>query len=339
MDGARRLLRSVNGLDPALASPRAVFAGPASQAAGFSLLRPHGLGQNKTSGNKSARNSASMRSRRGSRGGEGKLVGFLRLPGLGSGLVIAFLAGITYLGASSGGQYQDFIHDYGRPRDMAARALGFGIDTVTIAGQVELTEAQILSAAGVDAKQSLMFLDADQMRSKLLALPLVKNVSVRKLFPDRLVIDVTERRPYGLWQKDGAVSIIAADGEPIDALRDPKFESLPFVVGEGANQRIDEYLGLLEAAGDLRGKIRAGILVSQRRWTLKMASGVDVMLPEVNAKAAVARLARLEQEARVLEKDVVSLDLRIPGKLYVRLTEEAAAAREAAKPHGKGAHI
>jgi cell division protein FtsQ len=53
----------------------------------------------------------------------------------------------------------------------------------------------------------------------------------------------------------------------------------------------------------------------------------------------VARLARLEQEARVLEKDVVSLDLRIPGKLYVRLTEEAAATREAAKPHGKGAHI
>jgi cell division protein FtsQ len=325
-------------LDPALASPRAAFAGgPASPAPGFSLLRPHRLGQVKASTNKTPKKMVSMRSRRGRRG-DGKLVGFLRLPGIGSSLVIAFLAGITFLGASAGGQYQDFVHDYGRPRDMAARALGFGIDSVTIAGQVELTEAQILSAAGVDAKQSLMFLDVDQMRSKLLALPLVKNVSVRKLFPDRLVIDVTERRPYGLWQKDGAVAIIAADGEPIDALRDPKFESLPFVVGEGANQRIDEYLGLLEAAGDLRGKIRAGILVSQRRWTLKMASGVDVMLPEANAKAAVARLARLEQEARVLEKDVVSLDLRIPGKLYVRLTEEAAAAREAAKSHGKGAH-
>ena len=40
----------------------------------------------------------------------------------------------------------------------------------------------------------------------------------------------------------------------------------------------------------------------------------------------------------MLEKDVVSLDLRIPGQLYVRLTEEAAAAREAARTHGKGAH-
>jgi hypothetical protein len=33
---------------------------------------------------------------------------------------------------------------------------------------------------------------------------------------------------------------------------------------------------------------------------------------------------------------VVSLDLRVPGKVYVRLTEEAAAAREA-KQHVKGA--
>ena len=60
--------------------------------------------------------------------------------------------------------------------------------------------------------------------------------------------------------------------------------------------------------------------------------------PMANPKAAVEKLARLEQERGILEKDVVSLDLRVPGKLYVRLTEEAAAAREAAKTHGKGTH-
>jgi len=328
MDGARRLLRSVNGLNPALASPRAAFAaGPASHLPNYAASARFGGGAK-----------ASRRPRPRGRDETSKLTAFLRLPGLGSALAIAFLGGILYLGVSAGGQYGDFTREFGRPRDLAARALGFGVDTVTIAGQVELTEAQILNAAGVDARQSLPFLDVDEMRRKLLALPLVKNVSVRKLFPDRLVIDVVERRPYGLWQKDGAVSIIASDGAPIDALRDAKFESLPFVVGEGANQRIDDYVGLLDASGDLRGKIRAGILVSQRRWTLKMDSGVEVMLPELNPKDAIATLARLEQEARVVEKDVVSLDLRIPGKLYVRLTEEAAAAREAARTHGKGAH-
>jgi cell division protein FtsQ len=329
MDGARRLLRSVDGLNPALASPRAAFAaGPANPMQNFSAVT-HWRSHGKTSPRRRAR----------SRDQDGGLRTFLRLPGLGSALVVAFLAGVGLLGATAGGQYGDFVRENGRPRDLVARALGFGVDSVTIAGQVELSQAQILTAAGVDARQTLPFLDVDDMRRRLLALPLVKNVSVRKLFPDRLVIDIVERRPFGLWQKDGAVSIIAADGEPIDALRDAKFESLPFVVGEGANQRIEEYVGLLAAAGaDLRGKIRAGMLVSQRRWTLKMDSGVEVMLPEVDPKAAVATLARLEQDAHVLEKDVVSYDLRVPGKVYVRLTEEAAAARDAARPHAKGAH-
>jgi cell division protein FtsQ len=254
-------------------------------------------------------------------------------------LTVGFFAGVGLYGAQVNGQYAAFVRDNGHPRDLVARALGFGVDAVTIAGQIELGEAQILQVAGVTPRQSLLFLDVDDMRKRLLALPLVKNVSVRKLFPDRLVIEVVERQPYGLWQKDGVVSIIAADGAPIDAFRDEKFARLPFVVGEGANLRIDEFLGLLGASGDLREKIRAGILVSQRRWTLKMTSGVEVMLPETNPKGAVELLARLEQEKNILEKDVVSLDLRVPGKIYVRLTEEAAEAREAreAKIHGKGA--
>ena len=328
MDGGRRLLRSVDGLNPALASPRAALAGAgAGPFHGFHLFQAR----------RKAPKSFSRRIVRFRRD-DGALVAFLRLPGLGSALAIAFLAGAGLLGAMAGGQYADYVKDYGAPRDQIARSLGFGIDSVTISGQNEVSEKEILDVAGVDPRQSLLFLDAAEMRSKLMALPLIKNVGVRKFFPDRLVISVTERRPFGLWQKDGAVSIIAADGAPIDKLNNPKFESLPFVVGEGANERIGEYIGLLDAAGDARDKIRAGILVAKRRWTLKMKSGVDVLLPEANPKAAVVLLAKLEREASVLEKDVVSLDLRIPGKMYVRLTEEAAAAREAARSHGKGAH-
>ncbi len=330
MDGGRRLLRSVNGLEPALAAPRAVFVGAPSGAV-FENAAPirskaprdrsfprHRAPQNEDWRQKAAR--------------------ILGLPGLGLGLSVALFATVGFYGVNENGQYAEFVRDYGHPSDMVARTLGFGVGSVTIAGQTDLSEQLILETAGVDPRQSLLFLDVAAMRKKLMALPLVKNASVRKLFPNRLVIEVTERQPYGLWQKDGVVSIVAADGAPIDVLRDPKFEKLPFVVGEGANLRLDEFIGLLDAAGGIRDRIGAGILVSQRRWTLKMKSGLEVMLPQVDPKAAVASLARLEQDGHILEKDAVSLDFRVPGKLYVRLSEEAAAAREAAQKHGKGAH-
>jgi cell division protein FtsQ len=123
----------------------------------------------------------------------------------------------------------------------------------------------------------------------------------------------------------------------IDQMRDQRFASLPFVVGEGANDRLPEYTQLLAAAGELGPKIRAGVLISNRRWNLKMTSGVDVMLPEVNPQAAVATLVRLQRESRVLDRDVLSLDLRLQGRMFARLTEEAAAARIAAHPKKSGA--
>ncbi len=67
-----------------------------------------------------------------------------------------------------------------------------------------------------------------------------------------------------------------------------------------------------------------------------MSNGVEVMLPEKDAAAALRQLARLQADSRILDKDIVSLDFRTPGRLFVRLTEEAAAARAASAPH-KGA--
>lgn len=345
MDGARRVLRSVDGPERALAAPRARFGAAASLRAtllsGLGLLGGRKNARAKNSARlvkNSARPAQASRESQRLRARGGAFVAFLRLPGLGSALALIFLGAAAYAGAEAGGEYQDYVKDYGRPRDMIARALGFGVDSVTLAGDVDIPQDRIMAAAGVDPKQSLAFLDVADMRQRLLAMPLIKNVSVRKLFPNRLIIEINERRPYGLWQRDGAVSIIAADGAPIEALTDPRYESLPFVVGEGANERVGEYVAVLNAAGEsLRDKIRAGVLVSQRRWNLKMKNGVDVMLPEIGAPQAASTLAQLDRDAHVLDKDIVSLDLRVPGKLYVRLTEEAAAAREAAHAHKPGA--
>jgi cell division protein FtsQ len=258
--------------------------------------------------------------------------------GLGLVLTIVLFAAVALFGALRGGEYQAFIAREGDLRDVVARALGFDIAIVTISGQVELRELELLAAARITPKNSLLFLDAAEARKGLEALPLVKSASVRKLYPNHLVIDLVERAPYALWQKDGQVSIVAADGAPIDEMTDDRFIGLPFVVGDGANERLPEFMALLDAAAELRPKIRAGVLVSGRRWDLTMTNGMVVKLPEVNPQAAMATLVRLQRQDRVLERAALSLDLRAPGKMFVRLTEEAAAARAAAmKPAKKGA--
>ncbi|WP_244395953.1 cell division protein FtsQ/DivIB [Beijerinckia indica] len=242
-------------------------------------------------------------------------------------LALSFLGAVGLYGAIKGGEYAAFVAEYGEPQDLAAKAMGFGIKAVTIAGTRELSEDEILAQAGIGTRNSLLFLDVAAVRANLLNLALVKSVSVSKLFPNRLLIEVEERQPFALWQKDGKVQVVARDGKSIDWLRDDRFLRLPLVTGDGANNKLDEYLGLLDAAGDLREQIRAGIYVANRRWTLSMRNGVEVLLPEDDPKAAVAALVTLQRQSHVLDKDVISLDFRQPGRMVAHLSAEAAAER------------
>ncbi len=250
---------------------------------------------------------------------------------------VAVLFGASALGASRGGELEAFVAANGSLRDLAARALGFGVDIVTVSGATHMNESRILSIAGINAKNSLPFFDVAAARARLEADPLVKQASVRKLYPNQIVVEIVERTPYAVWQKDGEVHAIAADGAPIDEVRDRRYIDLPFVVGDGANTRASEFTTLLGAMEEVRPRVEAGILVGQRSWDLKLKSGVDVKLPEVDPKAAIATLLRLQRQSRILDRDVLTIDLRTPGRVFVRLSQEAAAEWAGAHAPKKGA--
>ncbi|MGH6794768.1 MAG: cell division protein FtsQ/DivIB [Methylocella sp.] len=258
-----------------------------------------------------------------------KILARLAGPGTGACFSMALLVAAGAYGAVKGGHYAAFVARQGEPADILAKALGFSIKAVTIVGERDLKEQDILAIAGIGPRNSLPFLDVAKIRERLKQLPLVKEAAVTKLYPDRLLIEIEERQPFALWQTGGRVHIVAADGVPLAAMHDQRFIHLPFVVGAGANGKLDQYLALLETAGDLRERIVAGVLIAGRRWTLKMANGIDVLLPETEPEAALARLVDLQRTSHVLDKDILSLDFRQPGRVVARLAEEAAAERAA----------
>jgi cell division protein FtsQ len=241
-------------------------------------------------------------------------------------LTVAVLLGAGLLGAERGGQLDAVTAQYGGVGDWIACTLRLGVRMVTVSGATHMSERKILAIAGVDDKKSLPFFDVAQARARLEADPLIKQASVRKLYPNQIVIEIVERTPYAVWQKDGDVRAIAADGAPIDEVNDGRYADLPFVVGEGANGRVREFVALLDAMDELKPRVEAGVLIDQRRWNLRLKSGIDIKLPESDPEAAIAELLTLQRQSRILEKDVLSLDFRVPGRVFARLSEEAAAA-------------
>ncbi len=252
----------------------------------------------------------------------------LRAPkGLGASLTMALFAGAVAFGLARGGHFDAFAATYGDPRSVVARLAGFDIRSVTISGLSTLDEQSVLKAAALDAADSLPFLDVDALRSRLLEVPMIRDVAVRKFYPNALSIGIVENKPYALWQLNGDLSVVGVDGRVIGPMDDAAFADLPLVVGEGAAVHIGEFVALLDAQPEVRSLVRAGIRVGDRRWTLKLFNGFDVVLPEENPAQAIARLAVMVRDQKVLTKDLVSIDLRQSDRIVLRLTEAAAATR------------
>jgi cell division protein FtsQ len=224
-------------------------------------------------------------------------------------------------------QVTDALHDL---RDSAANAAGFNITGVALTGNKHMSREEIFATAGVTGHSSTLFLDVADARARLKTNPWIADATVQKLYPDRLQIAITERAAFALWQKDGRIGVIADDGTVLEPYFSRRFASLPLFVGAGAGARAKEFQALIERYPDIRDQLRAAVLVSERRWNLRLKNGVDVELPEDGVTQALDRLVALDRDKKLLSRDITLVDLRMPDRVTVRQSDAAAAAREEA---------
>ena len=252
-----------------------------------------------------------------------------------AGTVAVILASLAY-GSVKGDHIPTVVEAFKDVRDAAANAAGFRIVSVALAGQHHISREDVLAAAGVTDTTSLLFLDVEQTRERLKSNPWIADATVLKLYPGELQIGIREREAFALWQKNGQVSVIADDGTVLEPYVAPRLIELPLVVGRGAETRAKEFLALLDRYPDLRASVRATVLVGERRWNLRLKNGVDVRLPETDIAPALERLVALDKEKNLTTRDIVAIDLRLPDRVTVRLSEAAAQARiDAAKEKAK----
>ena len=164
--------------------------------------------------------------------------------------------------------------------DAFAKGSGFTIERIDVDGRKILTDAELMTALGTEIRQSLLFVDADAARERLMQNPLVLQATVRKLYPHTLSVSITEREPFALWQRDETLAVIASDGTIIDGVEDGRFSNLPLIVGRGADISAKTILAAIARYPDLQDRVYAAVRVAGRRWNLRLKNGMDVKLPE-----------------------------------------------------------
>lgn len=238
------------------------------------------------------------------------------------------LLGSAGFGIVRGDHVGEFVQALDDARNGAANIAGFRIHQVAISGRKQLTQDEVLAIGGISGRSSLLFLDATAVRDKLKANPWIADATVLKLYPGELQIGIVERKAFARWQLDGRTAVIAEDSAVLESYVAARFMSLPLVVGKGAGERAKDFLALAQRYPQVSKSMRAAALVGERRWNLWLDNGLVIRLPEQDVGNALATLSKLDQDDRLFSRDIAAVDMRLPDRLTVRLSEDAFKARE-----------
>jgi len=219
----------------------------------------------------------------------------------------------------------------------ATGALGLTVDDIEVEGRTTTDTATILAALGARAGTPILAIDLTRAKEQLEALPWVRSAAIERRLPGTLYVRLVERTPLAVWQHDGKQELIDRDGTVIPVSDLSRFARLPTVVGDDrARHGAADLIDLLSSEPDLAARVNAAVLVGDRRWNLRIDNAIEVMLPEDDAAGAWAKLAQLERTSRLLQRDVQTVDLRLPDRLVMRVNDPAKEPPPAKKSHSPG---
>lgn len=203
------------------------------------------------------------------------------------------------------------------------------IATVQIEGALRFVSGEdIKEAVSRFASASLVAIDLDLLKTELEAQPWISQVSVRREWPDRLVIQVDEEQPIARWNDR---HLLNQQGQ-IFSPENPMVElQLPRLTGpEQSEQEVMlQYLQFNQLLYPLGLRIRDLAVNDRGAWTLTLTNGAEVRLGRDKVIERLRRLVVfLESEHGKQLTNIGSIDLRYRNGIAVAPRAELSAELE-----------
>ncbi len=220
----------------------------------------------------------------------------------------------------------------------ASAALGLVVGDIAVEGRETTDRATIMAALAAERGTPILAVSPSRAKEKLESLPWVRSATIERRLPGTLLVRLVERHPLAVWQHAGKHELIDREGAVIPVRDLTRFARLPTVVGDDAASHATALIDMLAREPELASRVTAAVRVDDRRWNLQIDNAIDVLLPETNLAEAWARLAAQERANKLLQRDIRTVDMRLPDRLVLRAVGAApgeAAPAKKARASGK----
>lgn len=197
----------------------------------------------------------------------------------------------------------------------AAQSDAFAVRHVDITGDTEhLTRQQVEGVVFGHLRGTFFNMDLQSARDAFCRLPWVRQVQVRRRWPDRIEFAVEEHRPLARW---GSTALVNEYGEVFEGASNmtlPRFEG-----PEGTAQEVvQRYVDLGRALGGIGRSIEQVRLSPRRAWQLKLDDGMVIELGREDIEARLAAFVAAYRRLEQFEGGVARVDLRYANGFAVR---------------------
>ena len=164
--------------------------------------------------------------------------------------------------------------------------------------------------------KSIIFVNRYKMNRSINNLQFIKELKIKKIYPDTVRLEIIEYKPIGILNKKNTKILLTSGGEIIRNYNSSKFENLPLVYGDKAEKYFSKFYNSLE---NINFQIN---LISQfnhfdiNRWDIVLKNGKIVKLPIKNYENSLNKFLSLYEDNSFKKYKI--FDFRIQGQLILK---------------------
>ena len=237
--------------------------------------------------------------------------------------IVLILSALIYVALWMGGHLPTVKSNINSFTQNRLMSMGFVVKDIDVVGEGRIRERDVRAVLGVHEGQYFFEADLKGAQERIKGLNWVDTVVVRRLWPNRIVVEIIERDVFAVLQHNQQLALIDASGAIIEDAALDGFTQLPHFIGEniGAEGRV--LLTELSQYPVLSQRFTTFRRVGDRRWDLiDMDANMVVKLPVGDIKPSLNDLTRYHQETQWLDRQISIIDMRVAGRISVRPLEK-----------------
>ena len=217
-------------------------------------------------------------------------------------------------------QYNSKIRDIIEKTNTLLINYGFYVQHIYITGNNNVQKENILSIINNKEYKTIFDINLFKIHNNLLSNEWIETVKIERILPSLIKIQIIEKKPVAIWQTKLGNKLITKDGSIISNADITAFKnSLPIIIGKGANKDAFLILQILKKNPDLYNNVWSISYINKRRWNVHLNQGVIVLLPRTKIYDAWSKIGFLQKKYKILDIGLTEIDIRNKNQIFAKI--------------------